>query len=824
MKKSLRYYMFAALLFVVGAAIAVFPSAAAAEAASYTTVYDASIGDCEKYGETIGAVEASFSAPDGYSLTPTLYRSQANPDKSLLTEAIDARITESLQANAAVTVETVTVMIRFTHGNGSEEKTDYSFVYNAEEHSFVLYNTADVYLDDPASWAKPLTLTVTKPYPVYATIYVFLPDLYQNLCYELAPYTVMPITDGSLIKLQSNYNNFESTGSMEYAVLPAGKIFSNESTDNCFVVNSQLESWTGLPSLSEENTQISFSFIYDGKAEIPSDSYVLYFPVIPEKPVTVQGKLTFKTAEGDNVTLYTETVTVKAPAVELLVDGKTLKQAAVVKGESRVYSVSIDGVTLSENNFPSIECSWLFDVDPQLPINFESECDSYDAAPAYVYPTEGDYYARIILYCEDAHGNSINMTFDYAITVLEKAPSAPPAPIPPKYEIRCDLPSDKPALLGGDSFLLNMSVYCVDDEPAKLEEGYAMTVTASGNNLSILRSDNTSVTILPTAAGQGVIYLFCTVGDVSFSKSILLNVIGSTEANTSIVVDGSFHKTGKPVTARLSIDGHSSFLNYTPVWTLKNADGDVPFTAQSDGSVLIEAPAKGEYTLSATDPVSCSVTIAVADVDLDSLARTLLPFVALAMVILLVVFFLVKRRLIALNDVEKMLNKVSESMIKGAEKVKKDKNGKLNRLPFLFRMYALEYKLARCASDVEKLDRDSMGQYQNILSILKNADNIAKAARKYAKTFSCEKAIGLLRSLDKSYIKKALEAYLELKKAQQSAGSAAVLTKDEVRLFKRREKNKPDYEKLIDSFRLEAPSDPDTDYDGTDDGDTKSDE
>lgn len=272
-------------------------------------------------------------------------------------------------------------------------------------------------------------------------------------------------------------------------------------------------------------------------------------------------------------------------------------------------------------------------------------------------------------------------------------------------------------ILGGPKVLFYVYV-----DP-KLDDGsleYNWSVANGALNVIKLETCGNAVIIEATGAGKQKINLDITgytIGTVH--KEFGVNVVDLTNADITLTYPKEFHKSGESITVDLAINGTTDFLNLDVDFKVSNKDGEYDKITKDKTKVTINSPVESNYTVTATIESnfsfeSYSITsdpIEVRNVDLNKLITQLLPLIAIAMVILIMIAITIKKNADQSHSLDRILDKACGAI----EKANPEEEDYQKNLLSCLR------KLRRALNKEEDLTIENSGQYDNLIVLNRKA-------------------------------------------------------------------------------------------------------
>ncbi|MBQ2718043.1 MAG: hypothetical protein IJF75_05550 [Clostridia bacterium] len=284
--------------------------------------------------------------------------------------------------------------------------------------------------------------------------------------------------------------------------------------------------------------------------------------------------------------------------------------------------------------------------------------------------------------------------------------------------------TEKVAMLGGKEFTLDL-FGATSEVEWQVHNGLLCDIVG----------DNQSVTVMPKSSGVAIISARC--GDlVCYAEINIIDIANSQDAK--IVVE-SFNRAGEAYSIGFSASGYEKFYNFQGEWRVTDSNGKaVPITLNGEKiTVEKEYSFEGEYKVNLTSPgfSPFEETVTVSQLNVDEILNKVLPILAIAVMVILVLVILGKRLSSKLSAVYKSVN----AYISNYEKVKVKINKGVNKLIFNDKVAKLSLSLKNVTSNVQMLNMDSFGYYQRLQDLLMKACSVLDAAlvyKNYDETFS----------------------------------------------------------------------------------------
>lgn len=254
---------------------------------------------------------------------------------------------------------------------------------------------------------------------------------------------------------------------------------------------------------------------------------------------------------------------------------------------------------------------------------------------------------------------------------------------------------------------------------------------------------------------------------------------------------------------------------------------DVAFTVDENGCAVIANAEKGYFhvTASGDELATVSAKKRVADINTAQLAKQLLPYIAIIMVVGIALYVALRQRRKKRNTLGYLLSKTSESLGKLIE-------GGINKDKFVRTMKFCKRALKKRLDEAEMRDHETLGQYQSVCNMLDTAINICEASIKSVDKLGDYEMQRIAGSVKEKYVDKSVNQCNDLDEALACISAtkvAAVMTtpqavQTENHLFKKdKSEQKPDYMEMLTRFYRKGDDDDDDgrDSDRNDDSETE---
>lgn len=276
--------------------------------------------------------------------------------------------------------------------------------------------------------------------------------------------------------------------------------------------------------------------------------------------------------------------------------------------------------------------------------------------------------------------------------------------------------TEKVAMLGGKEFTLDL-FGATSEVEWQVHNGLLCDIVG----------DNQSVTVMPKSSGVAIISARC--GDlVCYAEINIIDIANSQDAK--IVVE-SFNRAGEAYSIGFSASGYEKFYNFQGEWKVTDSNGKaVPITLKGEIiTVEKEYALEGEYKVRLTSPGFSPLeeTVTVSQLNVDEILNKVLPILAIAVMVILVLVILGKRLGSKLSAVYKSIN----AYIANYQKVKTKINKGVNKLVFNEKTTKLSLSLKNVTGNVQILNMDSFGYYQRLQDLLMKACSALDAALVY---------------------------------------------------------------------------------------------
>ena len=552
---------------------------------------------------------------------------------------------------------------------------------------------------------KNYALTVTLT--VETTLYDEKANQYFWFTYSVpvSSVTLAPVTDGEQASATAEFysDNIENrSSSLNVTFSLNSDVFGGDYGYDAEIID-------GMPFGGE------WFFVLNESAELVATQPNLQIDEFPAEEYYLRGKYVFNDKGGNRIELSTNKVLVKNHSLEIKTNG--IYTTNVPVGEEVTYQGLLDrGATAVAEE----RIRWITGVDNmQTDLPSQEFTETEETSAKYTFDQVGVKRVRIVYEARLNAYQTVRIFKDILINVSEN-----PTRIAPVYTITFNF----------------------------------------GGTANITEQTDKSVSVLPVAEGKATIlckFVSATAG--TFAESLVLNVIQSTEKNTSFVAN-EFNKTGSDAAVKLSIGGYTEFLNYTPTWTAKLEEHDdytVPTKTLSDGSFTLLSAKKGHYKINVAEEFvkANELRLKVSDVDFAELVKTLLPIFAAIMTAGIVVAILVKRTISIKRTVKNGLISLEEKMSKLAL------SSSLTTKKFAKELRHADLSVRYCLAIAEEVDSQSLGQHRILCETLATATKIISASLKNVKKLDSAQMTRIADTLSVKYIQPAIQLSIEMEES-----------------------------------------------------------
>ncbi len=587
---------------------------------------------------------------------------------------------------------------------------------------------------------KNYALTVTLT--VETTLYDEKANQYFWFTYSVpvSSVTLAPVADGEQASATAEFysDNIENrSSSLNVTFSLNSDVFGGDYGYDAEIID-------GMPFGGE------WFFVLNESAELVATQPNLQIDEFPAEEYYLRGKYVFNDKGGNRIELSTNKVLVKNHSLEIKTNG--IYTTNVPVGEEVTYQVLLDrGATAVAEE----RIRWITGVDNmQTDIPSQEFTETEETSAKYTFDQVGVKRVRIVYEARLNAYQTVRIFKDILINVSEN-----PTRIAPVYTITFNYPKDGVLLVGGKEVVVTATINQVFGD-----EKFVCFFDVFGGTANITEQTDKSVSLLPVAEGKATIlckFVSATAG--TFAESLVLNVIQSTEKNTSFVAN-EFNKTGSDAAVKLSIGGYTEFLNYTPTWTAKLEEHDdytVPIKTLSDGSFTLLSAKKGHYKINVAEEFvkANELRLKVSDVDFAELVKTLLPVFAAIMTAGIVVAILVKRTISIKRTVKNGLIALEEKMSKLAL------SSSLTTKKFAKELRHADLSVRYCLAIAEEVDSQSLGQHRILCETLATATKIISASLKNVKKLDSAQMTRIADTLSVKYIQPAIQLSIEMEES-----------------------------------------------------------
>lgn len=473
----------------------------------------------------------------------------------------------------------------------------------------------------------------------------------------------------------------------------------------------------------------------------------------PNSPMNIMLELSFKSGGREYVYYSNEVLLAKLEAF-ILLDGFSKRDTVGVGTKHDLSAIAyIDGQMVK--NFTPVFNFSIHKKDTMEEIleNEEAEVLSFS------FLEEGDYVVRCMatyeMFVETSEYGQPVLSFvrEFEIHAVKDEPEYTDI----SKALTIDSNEDVNVILGGKSVTIN--AFIAEDILNDIDE-VIYTWELSNYGILSMEVNGSSITFYPEHEGYVSINLKVQSNSIgTLTKTINVRVVDFAGKEIRVTYPEGFHKSGENILVSLSIGGYTNFANIDCIWEMVDANGlPVAFKNNQDGTIELVGPSQNDFMISCElfgDKILAD-KLMVRNKDMNKVVRKALPFIALAMVALFVLFILFRNFLTKTHTLDKRISKVIDAM----------NNINVTEDDFAKATHKVDMLIKKSLEKADDLNIQNFGQYDQIRKYLIQAHRIIKASTKKNLELSEEKKQMILDNIKENQIDKALALSIDIEEAR----------------------------------------------------------